>query len=212
MAKSYEAMEDSNPSDQPHIRELRDPGRRIVLKASAGAAASALFAPWLAACATAPADGRMKPGFEPIPIGSGDRLVVPQGLRRRRLRAVGRARRPARQHAGVAPRWRQHRGRTGRADGHAPRRHALLPDRRFAPGAAGDEPRVRRRRPAASRRAEDLDAPRRCASRRRRTASPSSRWSSPPAASGAWCGPRAWPAASRPTRLSASAARRPATR
>lgn len=79
MAKSYEQMEDSNASDQPHIREVRDPGRRILLKASAGAAASALFAPWLAGCATTATGARMKPGFEAISIGTTDRLVVPKG-------------------------------------------------------------------------------------------------------------------------------------
>ena len=79
MAKSYEEMEDSNASDQPHIREIRDPGRRILLKASAGAAASALFAPWLAGCATPATGARMKPGFEAIPIGNGDQLAVPKG-------------------------------------------------------------------------------------------------------------------------------------
>ncbi|TFZ05586.1 PhoX family phosphatase [Ramlibacter henchirensis] len=78
MAKSYEEMEDSNPSSQPHIRELRDPARRIVLKASAGVAAATLFAPWLAGCASTPA-ARLKPAFAAIPVGTGDRLAVPNG-------------------------------------------------------------------------------------------------------------------------------------
>ena len=77
-------MEDSNPSSAPHIREIMSPARRTVLRAGAGAAAT-LLAPWLAGCATggsgtAPAaSGRMRPAFSPIPAGTGDRLVVPQG-------------------------------------------------------------------------------------------------------------------------------------
>jgi secreted PhoX family phosphatase len=85
VAKDYGAMEDSNPSSAPHIREVMSPGRRTVLRATAGAAAAGLLAPWLAGCASpgsgpAPApSSRMRPGFSPIPPGSGDRLVVPPG-------------------------------------------------------------------------------------------------------------------------------------
>jgi len=87
--KDFSTMEDSNPSCTPHIRELMPPSRRSVLRASLGAAAASLFAPWLAGCASAPgtagsgtpavAATRMRPGFAAIPAGTGDRIVVPQG-------------------------------------------------------------------------------------------------------------------------------------
>ncbi|RYF15736.1 MAG: PhoX family phosphatase [Comamonadaceae bacterium] len=80
MAKDFSTMEDSNRSGAPHIRTLMSPSRRTVLRASAGAAAASLFAPWLAGCAgLAGAPGRLRPSFTPIPIGEGDRLVVPPG-------------------------------------------------------------------------------------------------------------------------------------
>jgi secreted PhoX family phosphatase len=81
MAKEFSTMEDSNPSSAPHIRELMSPSRRTMLRASAGAAAVGLLAPWLAGCAGLPgaAPGRMRPGFQAIPADSADRLVVPPG-------------------------------------------------------------------------------------------------------------------------------------
>jgi uncharacterized protein len=81
MAKDFSTMEDSNPSSAPHIRDLMSPSRRTVLRASAGAAAATLFAPWLAGCASTAGAGsvRMRPGFAAIPADSADRLVVPPG-------------------------------------------------------------------------------------------------------------------------------------
>jgi uncharacterized protein len=81
MAKDFSTMEDSNPSSTPHIRGLMSPARRTVLRASAGAAAATLFAPWLAGCASPAgvASVRMRPGFSAIPADSADRLVVPAG-------------------------------------------------------------------------------------------------------------------------------------
>jgi uncharacterized protein len=83
MSKDFSTMEDSNPSSAPHIRDLMSPARRTVLRASAGAAAASLLAPWLAGCATPPGgaapSARVGPSFQPIPIGTGDRLVVPPG-------------------------------------------------------------------------------------------------------------------------------------
>jgi secreted PhoX family phosphatase len=81
MAKEFSTMEDSNPSSAPHIRELMSPSRRTMLRASAGAVAVGLLAPWLAGCAGLPgaAPGRMRPGFQAIPADSADRLVVPPG-------------------------------------------------------------------------------------------------------------------------------------
>lgn len=82
MAKDFSTMEDSNPSSTPHIRELLSPSRRTVLRASAGAAAASLFAPWMAGCANTAAGAlpeRLRPGFRAIPPGTEDRLVVPPG-------------------------------------------------------------------------------------------------------------------------------------
>jgi secreted PhoX family phosphatase len=87
MPKAFDEMEDSNRSANPSIHEVSDPSRRILLR---GAAAAAL-APWIAAplagCASpggaAPASASAPPapliGFTPVPVGVGDRLVVPEG-------------------------------------------------------------------------------------------------------------------------------------
>ncbi len=81
MAKEFSTMEDSNASSTPHIRDLMLPSRRTVLRASAGAVAASLFAPWLAGCAALPGApvARLRPGFLAIPADRQDRLVVPQG-------------------------------------------------------------------------------------------------------------------------------------
>ncbi len=87
MPKPFDEMEDSNTSANPSIHEVSDPARRILLR---GAAAAAL-APWIAAplggCAStggqplAGAGAAPGPliGFAPVPVGVGDRLVVPEG-------------------------------------------------------------------------------------------------------------------------------------
>ena len=92
MAKDFSTMEDSNTSCNPSIHSVSQPSRRTVLQAGAGAAASALLAPWLAGCATSgspssltssnptssiPAGPRI--GFKAIPTDKTDRLVVPEG-------------------------------------------------------------------------------------------------------------------------------------
>jgi secreted PhoX family phosphatase len=80
MAKNFDEMEDSNRSGNASIHEVSDPARRSVLRLSVGAAASALFTPWLAGCATgaAPASGP-RIAFEGIGIGTTDALTVPKG-------------------------------------------------------------------------------------------------------------------------------------
>ena len=101
MPKPFDEMEDSNLSANRSIHEVSDPSRRILLR---GAAAAAL-APWIAAtqagCASAGSAGSAGStgaaggaagsaaagaraqgpllGFAPVPIGTGDRLVVPEG-------------------------------------------------------------------------------------------------------------------------------------
>lgn len=72
-------MEDSNRSSNPSIHDVSDPQRRIVLRGSAVAAVLSLLGP-LAGCATSGmAAGGPKLGFKGIPIGAGDKLVVPDG-------------------------------------------------------------------------------------------------------------------------------------
>ena len=70
---------------------------------------------------------------------------------------LGRPGRLGRRHAAVPHGRLEQRRRPGAAGRHAPRRHALLPARGLAARAAGDEPRVHRRRPAVHRRHEDLE-------------------------------------------------------
>ncbi|WP_374669689.1 PhoX family phosphatase [Ramlibacter sp.] len=106
MTTPFDELEDSNPSTTPHIRAVA-PTRRQVLGVPLGAAAAALFGPWLAGCAApgfrspgadapaaasgspAPTGARMKPGFKGIPIGMGDQLVVPPGYVATALAAWG---------------------------------------------------------------------------------------------------------------------------
>jgi secreted PhoX family phosphatase len=90
MAKDFDAMEDSNRSSNPDIHSVSGPARRTVLRLSLGAASAALFAPWLAGCATAAAARvRIKPGFKGVPVDSGDRLVVPDGYVAQAIAAWG---------------------------------------------------------------------------------------------------------------------------
>ena len=122
-----------------------------------------------------------------------------RGLRGAGDRPVGRAGRPVGREPRVQVRCQQHRGRAGSADRHAPRRHPLLSRRTAAAGPAGDEPRVRRRRPAARRRHEDLDAREGAqgAGRARRVGDRGARAGT---VAGRWCARRRGRAASPPTR------------
>ena len=84
MAKDFSAMEDSNRSSNPNIHSVSLPSRRTLLHAGAGAAASALFAPFLPGCASAskPANTAFEGpriGFKAIAADQVDRLVVPEG-------------------------------------------------------------------------------------------------------------------------------------
>ena len=90
MAKDFTGMEDSNGSSNPDIHQVSDPSRRTVLRLSAGAAAAFLFLPVLPGCATAQGvASRLKPGFNPVPVDSADRLVVPEGYVAAALAAWG---------------------------------------------------------------------------------------------------------------------------
>jgi uncharacterized protein len=79
MAKDFDTMEDSNRSSNPSIHDVSDPARRIVLRGGAAAAVAALLAP-VAGCATGGMGGGAgRIGFQGIPPGFGDKLVVPEG-------------------------------------------------------------------------------------------------------------------------------------
>jgi uncharacterized protein len=80
MPKDFDSMEDSNRSTNPSIHELSPPSRRTVLRASFGAAASGLFAPWLTGCAAplAPAAGPLI-GFKAVAASALDAISVPEG-------------------------------------------------------------------------------------------------------------------------------------
>jgi secreted PhoX family phosphatase len=83
-AKDFDAMEDSNRSSNPSIHDLSDPARRTVLRGSLGLAAAALYGPLAAGCAATamretPQALAPSIGFKGIPVGLGDKLVVPEG-------------------------------------------------------------------------------------------------------------------------------------
>ena len=82
MAKDFDTMEDSNPSSNPSIHEISNSERRQWLQMSFGAAASGLFAPWLAGCATsggAVVATGPKLGFKGVPVSRADAVSVPEG-------------------------------------------------------------------------------------------------------------------------------------
>ena len=83
-SKDFDTMEDSNRSANPSIHEVSDPARRTILRGGLGLAASALYAPLVAGCASAATREAAKPllpvmGFKSVPVGATDTLVVPEG-------------------------------------------------------------------------------------------------------------------------------------
>jgi secreted PhoX family phosphatase len=84
MAKNFDEMEDSNRSGNPDIHSVCDPARRVVLGGGLGAAALGALGALLTGCAapgagTTPQAAGAQLSFKPIPVGTGDRLVVPEG-------------------------------------------------------------------------------------------------------------------------------------
>ncbi|HYF57413.1 MAG TPA: PhoX family phosphatase [Burkholderiaceae bacterium] len=81
MAKDFSTMEDSNPSTNPDIHALSDPARRTVVRGGLAGVVGGLLAP-LAGCA-GPGGGASAPGpamgFAPVPPGTADAVVVPEG-------------------------------------------------------------------------------------------------------------------------------------
>ena len=170
MAKDFDAMEDSNRSANPSIHEVSDPSRRIVLRGGLGAA----FAPSLVRAASPPAwpaapcpgrSGRRRRagiGFTSVPASSADRLTVPAGYEATPFMPWGE---PV-GIAGAMPAFRDDAGNSAAEQAlqmgmhHDGLHYFPLDGSRARP--AGDEPRVHRRRPAASRRPGRPGAPRRC--------------------------------------------------
>ena len=95
MSKDFDTMEDSNRSANAAIHDVSDPARRRWLHGGLGALAGSVFAPLWAGCAelqqplassasaaTAGTAGAAPPprlGFERVPAGRGDSVVVPPG-------------------------------------------------------------------------------------------------------------------------------------
>jgi hypothetical protein len=77
MAKDFASMEDSNRSSNSTIHDVIETSRRSFLKGSALVSLASVMAP-LAGCA-ALAGRQNKLGFKAIPVGMGDKLVVPEG-------------------------------------------------------------------------------------------------------------------------------------
>lgn len=142
------------PVGQPHPRSLR-PGTSHRAAGRARALAASLVG-----CAT-PAEASRQPGLcrpdhrlqAGAAFSTADKVVVPEGYTATPIApwatwsASPGACRPSSSTPATPP-------RRGAADGHAPRRAALLRARRLAPRPAGDQPGVHRRRPAARRWAE----------------------------------------------------------
>ena len=77
MAKDFSAMEDSNRSSNRNIHDVIETSRRTFLKSGALVSLASVMAP-LAGCA-ALSGPQHKLGFKAIPVGMGDKLVVPEG-------------------------------------------------------------------------------------------------------------------------------------
>jgi secreted PhoX family phosphatase len=77
MAKDFSTMEDSNRSANPSIHEVLAESRRRFLKHGVTLSLASVLAP-MAGCASL-GTAQPKLGFKGIPVGMGDKLVVPEG-------------------------------------------------------------------------------------------------------------------------------------
>jgi uncharacterized protein len=77
MAKDFTQMEDSNTSSNPSIHDVSSPARRTLLQGGAIASISSLMG--CAAISSSNSSTGPKIGFKAIPVGFGDKLVVPEG-------------------------------------------------------------------------------------------------------------------------------------
>ena len=87
MAKDFSTMEDSNRSPNPDIHQVIAASRRRFLQGGAAVTLASVLAP-LAGCA-ALGQAQPKIGFKGIPVGMGDKLVVPEGYVATALAAWG---------------------------------------------------------------------------------------------------------------------------
>ncbi len=77
MAKDFSEMEDSNRSSNLSIHEVIETSKRAFLKGGIVVSLASVMAP-LAGCEVL-SGPKKKLGFKPIPVGIGDKLVVPDG-------------------------------------------------------------------------------------------------------------------------------------
>jgi secreted PhoX family phosphatase len=77
MAKNFSQMEDSNRSSNRSIHDVIETSRRTFLKRGAVVSLASVMAP-LAGCSVL-SGLQNKLGFKAIPVGMGDKLVVPEG-------------------------------------------------------------------------------------------------------------------------------------
>ncbi len=89
MAKDFNQMENSNPSNNPSIHQVSLPERRVFLGALGAASAVALLP--LGACAQRPVAQAAALSFKSIPIDTSDKLVVPEGYRGKAIAPWGEA-------------------------------------------------------------------------------------------------------------------------
>jgi uncharacterized protein len=78
MAKDFSTMEDSNRSSNSSIHDVSDPARRLFMRGGVALAAGGLFS-GLSGCANTGMAGAPLVGFKSVPIGTLDRVVVPEG-------------------------------------------------------------------------------------------------------------------------------------
>ncbi len=78
MAKDFSSMENSNTSLNPSIHDVSDPRRRVLLQGGGLTALAALLYP-LTACHSLGPKAPKGLGFQSVPPGVGDALVVPPG-------------------------------------------------------------------------------------------------------------------------------------
>ncbi len=86
MAKDFTTMENSNTSDNLSIHDVSTPERRTFLRGSVATSLSGIFGGFagvsLQGCATSIAPSKAAGPlmtFKPVPVGLGDKLVVPEG-------------------------------------------------------------------------------------------------------------------------------------
>jgi uncharacterized protein len=89
MAKDFSLMENSNNSSNPSIHDVSDPARRLFMRGGVALASGGLFS-GLSGCAnTGTVGSGPLVGFKSVPIGTLDRVVVPEGYTAQTMAAWG---------------------------------------------------------------------------------------------------------------------------